>query len=80
MNKSETNNARPVMNPEPNKPAAGNAGFASRLAIGRHWRGVPEPEHWAMSHVRGSTLTPKETPTEKSSAEKRHEEVVHVRG
>ena len=27
----------------PNHPAAGNAGIASRLAIERHWPGVPEP-------------------------------------
>jgi len=26
-----------------NKPAAGNAGIAPRLTIGRHWPGVPEP-------------------------------------
>ena len=26
-----------------NKPAAGNAGIASQLAIGCHWPGVPEP-------------------------------------
>jgi len=29
-----------------NKPAAGNAGIASRLAIGYAWPGVPEPERW----------------------------------
>jgi hypothetical protein len=28
----------------PNKPAAGNAGFASQLTIGHYWPGVPEPE------------------------------------
>jgi len=28
----------------PNKPAAGNAGIAAWLTIGRHWPGVPEPE------------------------------------
>jgi len=28
----------------PNKPAAGNAGIASRLTIEHHWPGVPEPE------------------------------------
>jgi len=28
----------------PNHPAAGNAGIAPRLAIDRHWPGVPEPE------------------------------------
>jgi hypothetical protein len=27
-----------------NKPAAGNAGIASRLTIGHHWPGVPEPD------------------------------------
>jgi len=27
-----------------NKPAAGNAGIASRLTSGHHWPGVPEPE------------------------------------
>jgi hypothetical protein len=26
-----------------NKPAAGNAGIASRLTIEYHWPGVPEP-------------------------------------
>jgi hypothetical protein len=31
------------MKPNPNKPAAGNAGIASRLIIGDHWPGVPEP-------------------------------------
>ncbi len=51
MNKSEPKNARPVMNPKPNKPAAGNAGFASRLAIGRHWPGVPEPERLAKAGI-----------------------------
>ena len=29
---------------EPNKPAAGNAGIASQLAIETHWPGVPESE------------------------------------
>ena len=28
----------------PNHPAAGKAGIASRLAIGHHWPGLPEPE------------------------------------
>ena len=28
----------------PNKPAAGNAGIASRLTIQHHCPGVPEPE------------------------------------
>jgi len=32
-----------------NKPAAGNAGIAPQLAIGRHWPGVPEPERWALT-------------------------------
>jgi hypothetical protein len=27
-----------------NKPAAGNAGIASRLTIGHQWSGVPEPD------------------------------------
>jgi hypothetical protein len=27
-----------------NKPASGNAEIASRLTIGHHWPGVPEPE------------------------------------
>lgn len=31
-----------------NKPAAGNAGIASQLAIGHHRPGVPEPERSAM--------------------------------
>jgi hypothetical protein len=30
--------------PVPNKPAAGNAGIAPRLAIGHHRPGVPEPD------------------------------------
>jgi hypothetical protein len=34
-----------------NNPAAGNAGIASRSAIGRHWPGVPEPERYAQTHV-----------------------------
>jgi len=29
---------------EANKPAAGNAGIASRLAIEHQWPGVPETE------------------------------------
>jgi len=32
---------------QPNKPAAGNAGIASRLTIEHRWPGVPEPERWA---------------------------------
>jgi hypothetical protein len=32
--------------PWPNKPAAGKAGTASRLAVDRHWPGLPEPERW----------------------------------
>jgi len=32
-----------------NKPAAGNAGIASRLTIGHHWSGVPEPERCAKA-------------------------------
>src|SRR5690349_5061696 len=31
-----------------NMPAAGNAGIASQLTIGRHWPGVPEPERRIM--------------------------------
>jgi hypothetical protein len=34
-----------------NKPAAGNAGIASQLAIGHHWPGVPEPERSASEYV-----------------------------
>ena len=30
-----------------NKPAAPNAGIASRLTIEHHWPGVGEPERWA---------------------------------
>jgi hypothetical protein len=30
-----------------NKPAAPNAGIVSRLTIGHHWPGVPEPERYA---------------------------------
>ena len=30
-----------------NKPAAGNAGIGSQLAVEHHWPGVPEPERWA---------------------------------
>jgi len=30
----------------PNKPAAPNAGIASRLTIEHHWPGVGEPERW----------------------------------
>jgi hypothetical protein len=33
----------------PNKPVAGHAGMASRLTIGHHWPGVPEPERWGIS-------------------------------
>ncbi len=29
--------------PTSNHPAAGKAGIASRLAIGHHWPGLPEP-------------------------------------
>ena len=32
----------------PNHPAAGKAGTASRLAIGRHWPGLPEPGRSAV--------------------------------
>lgn len=30
-----------------NQAAAGNAGWALQLTIGRYWPGVPEPERWA---------------------------------
>jgi hypothetical protein len=30
-----------------NHPAAGKAGVASRLTIGPHWPGLPEPGHYA---------------------------------
>jgi hypothetical protein len=33
-----------VIDDTPNKPAAGHAGLAPRLAIEHHWPGVPEPE------------------------------------
>ncbi len=35
------------MDSKSNKPAAPNAGIASRLAIGHHWPGVGEPERSA---------------------------------
>jgi len=35
---------RIVATEDANKPAAGNAGIASRLAIEHHWPGVPDPE------------------------------------
>lgn len=35
----------------PNKPAAGNAGIASQLAIGYRWPGVPEPERWMNARI-----------------------------
>ena len=31
---------------EPNHPAAGKAGIASRLAVGHRWPGLPEPGRW----------------------------------
>ena len=31
-----------------NKPAAGNAGWTSQLAIERHRPGMPEPERWTI--------------------------------
>ena len=31
-----------------NESAAGNAGIASRLAIGHPWPGVPEPERFGI--------------------------------
>jgi hypothetical protein len=33
----------------PNKPAAPNAGIASRLTIEHRWPGVGEPERWLKS-------------------------------
>jgi hypothetical protein len=33
----------------PNKPAVGNAWFASQLAIGHHWPGVPDPGRQAAA-------------------------------
>ncbi len=30
----------------PNKPTAGTAAITSRLTIGHHWPGVPEPERF----------------------------------
>jgi len=36
-----------IMNTSPNKPDAENPAIASRLAIGRHWRGVSDPERSA---------------------------------
>ena len=35
-----------------NHPAAGKAGFASRLAIGYHWPGLPEPGRWVFMKYR----------------------------
>ena len=32
-----------AMGPSPNHPATGKAGIASRLAIGHHCPGLPEP-------------------------------------
>ena len=32
----------------PNNPASGKAGIASRLAIGHHWPGLPEPVRYAV--------------------------------
>ena len=37
------------MKHDANKPAAGNAGIASRLTVGHHRPGVPEPERSAIS-------------------------------
>ena len=34
------------------QPAAGNAGIASRLTIGHHWPGVPEPGRSPKSHTK----------------------------
>ena len=35
-------------NQPPNHPAAGKAGIASRLAIRRHFPGLPEPGRWGQ--------------------------------
>jgi hypothetical protein len=40
----------------PNKPAAGNAGIASRLTIEHHWPGVPEPELGVGPRMQTSNL------------------------
>jgi hypothetical protein len=34
----------------PNEPAAPNPAIASRLHVGRHWRGVGEPGRWAATN------------------------------
>ena len=41
------------LNPMSNHPAAGKAGIASRLAIGYHWPGLPEPDRWAALNHQG---------------------------
>jgi len=38
-----------------NQGASGNAGFASRLAIGHRRPGVPERDRWAFSRARANT-------------------------
>jgi hypothetical protein len=35
----------------PNHPAAGNAALALGLAIGPHWRGMPEPARSAVQEL-----------------------------
>jgi len=32
----------------PDKPDAVNPAIASRLHVGLHWRGVTDPERWAI--------------------------------
>jgi len=47
------------MHVSPNKPAAGNAGFASQLAVGHPWPGVPEPERSARRRSASPKLVQK---------------------
>jgi hypothetical protein len=35
----------------PNHPATGKAGIASRLAIGHHWPGLPEPGRYGRGDM-----------------------------
>ena len=41
-----------------NKPAAGYAGIAPRLAVGHHWRGAPEPGRSAAEVFRACAKRP----------------------
>ncbi len=38
-------------NTQPNKPDAENPARASRLAVGRHWRGVSDPDRYAYTNT-----------------------------